>query len=373
MKKLLIFTLIICTQSCVHNDPDVFVDLNKNDSISIFELIDSVSVVKLETNKESLIRKGRAYFHKNRFYFFDSSQQTLFCFNNNGKFLFKINKRGRGPDEYAYAETFAIDPFNDYLMFLVPWGSLICYDLNGCFVSKTKLPAGINAYSDVNAVSKDQLVFFTWMNKYSVYYYSKPDSLIKGCLPTTELHSRVFPPFSQSYYYKDSVYFFNAGINNELINLSDSNQRVYYKWNYGDNNYNESQIDNLLSFVEKSRKERKSIDYRKETVGKNGYPQFYTYVHYETDRFRIQFIIYKTWDNKLNIFFDKESGKPYIFKETTEGICFDKSYFFNNKYCFSIQELTPQIKSIISKDQLGSIESYKPDSDNPLLIVFHLK
>lgn len=374
MRKIYLITLLLLLNSCDEAiNEKTIIDLDKENTVSIFDLVDSISVIQLETKKESLLKSGYVLSHKNRFYVFDGSQQILFCFDKNGKYLFKIDKRGNGPDEYSYASNFKIDRFNDYLMFIMAWGTLVCYDLDGNFISKTKLPNETSSYNNIIAINKDTLLSYTWTHNYKSGYYSKSkDKILKWVLPTTLEFVGAFPP-GNSYFYKDSLFFYNAGLNNEIINMTDTNQKISYKYDFGKNNYTEKQIHSLLEFMEKKRAERKNVITRKEILGDSNYPKYFIYECLETDRFRILFLNYKKWGEHLYLFQEKSSGKNNLFRKTIEGIFFDRYNLSNAIIITKPNKNFEPLQKVLNQEQLKIISNHNPDNDNPFLVIYHLK
>ncbi|MDR2119830.1 MAG: 6-bladed beta-propeller [Tannerella sp.] len=79
----------------------ITVDFDKPDEASVFDYFKSVELIPLETNQDVLIGQLRKIiFHNGRYYTFDRQQQTVHVFDDKGKFIFKIDGRGQGPDEY---------------------------------------------------------------------------------------------------------------------------------------------------------------------------------------------------------------------------------------------------------------------------------
>lgn len=83
MKNLISLALIsLLILGCKSQEEAQIVDLERNDEVSIFDLVDSISVVKLETNDQCLIKKiDRIIPYENRLYIFDSRLNTVFCFD----------------------------------------------------------------------------------------------------------------------------------------------------------------------------------------------------------------------------------------------------------------------------------------------------
>jgi hypothetical protein len=139
---------------------NIKVDLKAITEPSIYDFFDTVSVVQLETTDDCLV-SNRFYVKEfNGKYFLNDRQQlAVFCFDSEGKYLFKIQKRGQGPDEYMWLDDFTVDPFNNQLILLDAFGAILLYDLEGKFISKTRLPSEIGAYNGVFVLNRDTLVF----------------------------------------------------------------------------------------------------------------------------------------------------------------------------------------------------------------------
>ncbi|MDR0765962.1 MAG: 6-bladed beta-propeller [Odoribacteraceae bacterium] len=87
-------------------------------------------IVALETKDECLISSvSKVVYRNNIYYVLDRKINALFLFDSAGKFLSKINKRGRGPDEYSDASAFVVVGKNIWISD-GNMRSLICYDEN---------------------------------------------------------------------------------------------------------------------------------------------------------------------------------------------------------------------------------------------------
>jgi hypothetical protein len=70
----------------------------------------SIDIIPLETTPESLIWEiKKIFFIDSGVYIFDGKQSQVLLFDNKGKFISKIGKKGRGPGEYIHIQDFTID------------------------------------------------------------------------------------------------------------------------------------------------------------------------------------------------------------------------------------------------------------------------
>ena len=73
--------------------PTEITDLSKD--IEAFEFI------QLESNSNCIIGEiSKLLMHDEKYFIFDKITKSVFCFNNEGKFLYKVSKQGKGPGEY---------------------------------------------------------------------------------------------------------------------------------------------------------------------------------------------------------------------------------------------------------------------------------
>jgi len=114
------------------------VDLNSDNSASVF----------LEQNAQSFTRETSAckvIKAEGKVYIFDFLSSKIHAYDEAGKYLFTINKKGKGPNEYKHIrKAFIIKPGN-----LAIWDSMldkiIVFDSNGVAIKEIKLPYDLDA------------------------------------------------------------------------------------------------------------------------------------------------------------------------------------------------------------------------------------
>lgn len=126
MKKAVFFTIMVllmpsCSKKETSNysldDVPIVIDIDavKTDTLKINYL----HYIPLETTKDCLIGStGKVVIKNDKIYFADFRKtMSLFVFDMNGKFLFKIDKRGQGPGEYLSFRDFDIQNNGDIYIF----------------------------------------------------------------------------------------------------------------------------------------------------------------------------------------------------------------------------------------------------------------
>lgn len=146
-----IFTLIIaitCSLVIMAQDKVVVpvVDLGKDYTEKVLKLSDigNVSYVPLETLEESLIKSyNHIAMDPERIVITDRSQNQVFIFDKNGKFLNKISQCGGGPKDYQRITLSCVD-FGRKFVYI--WDNTLLnrikvYDFDGAFVKQINLTA----------------------------------------------------------------------------------------------------------------------------------------------------------------------------------------------------------------------------------------
>ena len=89
-------------------------DLHPEQKLFFSELSDSIEIIPLQLTDDSNLDKIlRIVCHKGRIYLMNSlrfTSKTLHVFDRYGNFIYKIDKRGNGPDEYIDMKECANTP-----------------------------------------------------------------------------------------------------------------------------------------------------------------------------------------------------------------------------------------------------------------------
>lgn len=86
------------------------------DEINLSEIVDSVKYIKLQTDSSCMLGRVHDIIIREKYiYALDVSQQILFVFNKSGKFISKLDKRGKGSDEYLSMGPIFIDNNEEFI------------------------------------------------------------------------------------------------------------------------------------------------------------------------------------------------------------------------------------------------------------------
>lgn len=136
-------------------------------NIKLSELADT-EFIPLETNDSVLLRligtcQGNEYLLTNEYIYLEDRQEDIYTFNRKGKFVHKFNRKGGGPEEYAFIGSFVADPKNEEIFIQDYYssaerkrGRTMVYDLKGNY--KRDFPN--RAYQIVNLNDSMLLNYF---------------------------------------------------------------------------------------------------------------------------------------------------------------------------------------------------------------------
>ena len=369
---VIISLLLLCSCNQVQDNAKknvISVDIDKNDNISIFDLFQKVEIVPLETNDLSFLRYiSKVIYHNNLFYVFDFSEKKILAFDYDGRFKFKIDNRGQGPEEYRAIADFDIDKEGGIISLLDPQKMEFSdYSLEGHFLCKHKLPRLVNAtYSSIKYINNNIVALWSFDYSNRLKFYSKSDKKVfKECFPEEKA---VFDQI----YSEDFVYgnFLIRNFDNNVYEmLPEGDISVAYTWDFGELNYDHNKLDKptksnddkfLLDFIDKI-KSSQVVNYYFVKSGGNSDFIFTT-------------VLRK--DKRKNIWYNKSNNKTLVYENTMEGAHFKPfcwtddfvlGYFYDS---YDLNEVLPDAildeENIKKKNQIN-------DDDNPVLIRYHFK
>lgn len=182
IKNVMIFVVFVSfiNTSCGIKENSLENDLIAKDTISIpniikskdiFQLLEKsmeVSVIPLETNRFSAIAKiDKLIAVGDLLYILDKDQHKLFCFDKTGKYMFLIDKKGSGPEEYSEISDFDYYSNKLYLLDKIKF-KLLVFNQDGKFNHVINLKRTSSEYDSFGVLNKDNIALIAKGN-YSLY------------------------------------------------------------------------------------------------------------------------------------------------------------------------------------------------------------
>lgn len=107
-------------------------------SISNNDLIDSYSIVKLQTEKSIINNIDQIQIFNDNIYILDKKQSRLLVFNSEGEYIQDVGRKGQGHNEFIAVSSFYINPEKLTVTIVDPMKNIaLCYDLakQGSFIN----------------------------------------------------------------------------------------------------------------------------------------------------------------------------------------------------------------------------------------------
>jgi hypothetical protein len=316
MKKVFVFLIVICFTMCKQKpqiEGAIFVDLDRPEKASLFDYFRSVELIPLETLSDVLIVGIlKMIVHQNKYYALDPIQCVIFVFDETGKFLFKIDKKGQGAGEYVFIQDFNINPFSGNLEILESYGKVLIYDLSGNHIETKRITfPGFRVVHKLAAIDNHTHVFFTHYQPKKIIYFNLDEQklLHEEFEETRRLGS--FP--NEPYQYRGD-WFFSRPVHPVVYKMGKEKLEMAFQFDFG--KYTREGRTAVFSeegnrFIDKATEELfGQFPYLIHTVRHNS-----KYVFASLSR--------KDLDHWENIIYDKSTGKSKYILNFTENVQFN--------------------------------------------------
>ena len=131
-----------CKEKDKTNNIIKVINSESTQQVNASDLLKKIDLIVLETTDSSLIgiQIEKLEFFNNKIYILNRmhSHRNILCFSIDGKFLFKIDKIGHGPQEYSYLGNFFIDKLKQQIILHAENNQFFSFDLDGNFLNIVK-------------------------------------------------------------------------------------------------------------------------------------------------------------------------------------------------------------------------------------------
>ena len=370
----LIGIIMACNKSKVgeFDYPVLSVDLTQTNPPSVFDIFAKIEIIPLETTDSSLIGGTGdilVSIYNNQYYIYDDRTESLYCFDEHGKFVRKIGNKGPGPEEYAYVMGFNINKYKDVIEIL-SFGYLYTYELSGKFVSKIELPETDFPFLGMGILN-DSIRLFSKMPRNGedqLYIYSVQSNTIVNSFYQENPVVRFIT--QRGYKYNDSLYSCHPLVN-KVFKINQQGLEIVYAWDFGALNPEQTKFEKDIEV----KGERLIQMYRSAQIKGIYVLQFQNDKYYYT-----YFSRFVNYDKVLhtNVFYDKRNHKKFVFENFKEDVHF-KPIMWNDDYAlatllpdFSLNKFKAIDPSILDEENRQKLEAMKED-DNPFIIKYYFK
>lgn len=353
-------------------------ELTKNIRSDFYSQIDSIQLIKLEQTDETIIGKVSCLFvvHDTLFVVDYSKAKSIFAFDMNGNFLYKIDKVGNGPGEYQSLNMVQI---SDNSISIIDWFSwkLIQYDLEGNFLSEQRLD---KCPLDFIVLDNDKLFAsyrkYTNKSPFRVELISLTDNIKETVLPFINERSTASSNGLSRFQRINNKVLFWYPLNDTIYQIVDNQIRPVY-------NLNLNSPELLSDFFYKNRV-LKDLDFLNKIRSSEiadvllfAELDDWIYVSYFKDGLGYVSIVSKQdYQSKNFIAAD-------VANERIKNISFFVSGFYKNSLLTSLDESFFTLYDKDDQEQLIShlktqkdidlIKELKDTDNNPIVCIYHIK
>ncbi len=321
-----IWFLLSCSQS--KNNDHWVIDLEKYNVTKLNEIFKSYDLISLETNEKShIVEFSKLIALENYLYILDRASATISLFDENGRFINKLDSFGDGPGEYLAISDFNINPFNGNIEVISPDGELLIYSKDFFFLDAIDLD-GLSSYSYFDYLNDDIIALnsIDFRNISPIVLFSRSQAKMIGRmdLPFTEFEKNFILFMENIFFRTEKGLFICTRFTNDVYQIKLNEPSLIRKFDFGQ-----------YFFTDNSLKEGMSGKYYneflKERIG-NGFASFKKYTE-SSDHIVFQFP------------FKNQTGFAIIDKET-QGYKILYRYFsfdhfsYDNNEVFSV--ITPE-------------------------------
>ena len=134
----LVFMFYSCKNEEYGDLMEITFDIGKNNTITLSEITEEITSIKLELTDESMINSdmvSKVLLCDSIVFIAEPGQ--LLIFDIKGKFIRSIGSKGQGPGEFIFLKDFTFDEKNKIIYIIDQGLQIISYDFNGNFLKKT--------------------------------------------------------------------------------------------------------------------------------------------------------------------------------------------------------------------------------------------
>lgn len=347
----------------------IVVHVNKPIQKNVRDYFLQLQIIPLETNRQSVIHRiDRIIMDDNFLYILDQTRNAVLIFDKEGYFVKKIERTGRGPEEYISIRDFSLDRRSDRISVLTdrPQG-MKKYDLNGRFVVGEDLPVLFHGIANYNG--RDILINTDKQRRKNDNYYLwfKSDDGYEKRWPVGKTnHVYLQGPLTV----ESKHLYFTRRYDNVVMKIADEDAIPVYYLDFGncwisDRDFAENEQDvNFFTFVSRENKICHSVSMIRETDN---------------------YLIFRT---NLSGFFihDKQTGiTDYLMALQDDEIGFVNTNYFahdgdDQKMLFTVSPGSLQIVSQLdgmegseNRRRILDIASTIQEDSNPVLLLYTFK
>jgi hypothetical protein len=228
----------------VENDSIPVIDLSDLDlnQVPLFsDIYDSISFVKLETRDDAFIGDiNKIIAVDGKFIIMDADQaQSVLVFDDKGRFLNRIGRNGRGPQEYEYPSDITYDKYNDEIIINNNNRQMLMFfKLDGTFVKEIPLNFYFGA---LNVIDSNTIAIYrnnrgNGEDDYNLVLIDREGNVKNQFLPIDRATDLLSASCEMAFFLYGDTLQFSPPYSRIIYALNEDGLLPRYRVNFGDRN-----------------------------------------------------------------------------------------------------------------------------------------
>ncbi len=348
------------------------IDVEKSERIVLRNIFDSIQLIPLSTVNESLISEcSKVVKHENKYYILDYTQNILFVFDENGKFLFNTKKfQGEGPGEYIHISDFNINEYTQNLETLDPFRQKIhIWDMQlNSIIKSISFPKDLLPVDGFYPIAKEKYIIATNKKEigYLLAFFDAKNNEIEGYAAHqnpkfTNTFRSYFSKFNNSlrFNYREPLRELYS-INKEKMSIEKIQEIDFGKYNFNIDDFSEKELASRNFFVDKSNQYAFMFD-RKEN-------QKYLFLYFFVKK-KMNIAILNKEKNTIDIYYN---GMPEQSQLPPPDLIDEEALYYFCQADAIEYIVTPNNRSLVKHNSKKYLYNIKSD-DNPIIVKYILK
>jgi 6-bladed beta-propeller len=348
---------------------------------NLSEIATDVEYIPLETTPNSIMGRIINVKIRNNYIYIATVDNKIFCFDASGRYLFNLNKIGRGPEEYLYCSEFDVNESNSILA-VKGTKEIILYN---------QVSTGFNFLRRIKLNESPQILNFVGQNDNILLQYSNPygTNPISKELINLKGETLLSWPNFMKFQIQEKIMvlsrYENTSFNfkNDLYLKEVGNDTIF--------RFNGNILDPVLIFDTKNKRVSPEVRANAKYYADHMYEYYILQKFFGSERF----IYYTAAFNKdYNIagIYDKVKktsyavpGKEFFKDDISGGVNFEPQYCNNGTFYSWIDAITfknyssgeifnkTKVRNSTKHESLKNLAQKITENDNPILIAVKIR
>jgi len=390
MKKIGFIIIVLILPCIKHNfifaqqiiKVDIENAIGSNKHLKLSEIVDEIDYIPLETTRDNYIGYiEKIKFVENLIFVQTFNPSSLYSFNYDGQFIAKIGNQGKGPNEYNYLASFAInEKYQEVIIYGLQPSKILIYDYDGILKKELNgFDSKLDHVFDIEFLSHNSFVKMQSNSfgntPFSYIIYSDEIIIKESVKPVQFSINGSFGSANEFSYYRinNNIFIKENLLNDTIYKITPSYQfKPVYLFEAGKYACPIELRKNFMSFFERGDLKyfllKRVFDFHNYLIfffdfDKNQYYGFYNKTTREAFTFRNESIAND---------YDGGPGFIPIYQRNNSIIGYVEAYIFKNHVTSeAFQNSTPKYPE--KKKELEKLADSLDETDNPVLMLVKLK